>query len=55
MWMSIDVFKSCTQTPKSVKIFWKGQGILKSWSAGHPVVVVKIVNFDTVIGQKYNF
>ena len=41
MWMSIDVFKSCTQTPQSGKIFWKGQGILRSWSAGHPDGVKK--------------
>ena len=26
MWMPIDIFKSCMQTPKSGKIFWKGQG-----------------------------
>ena len=34
--MSIDIFKSCTQTPKSGKIFWKSRGILKSRSAGDP-------------------
>ena len=34
--MSIDAVKSCTRTPKSGKSFCKGQGILKSWSAGHP-------------------
>ena len=35
MWMLIDIFKSCTQTPKLEKLFWKSQGILKSWNAGH--------------------
>ena len=29
MWMSIIIFKNCMQTPKSEKIFWKSQGILK--------------------------
>ena len=42
MWMSIVIFKSCTRTPKSEKIFWKSQGILKSWNAGHPVITIEI-------------
>ena len=42
MWMLIVIFKSCTQTPKSEKIFWKSQGILKSWNAGHPVKAISI-------------
>ena len=37
--MSIDIFKSCAQAPKSGKNFWKGQGILKCCSAAHPVLI----------------
>ena len=40
--MSMDIFKSCVETPKSGKIFWNGQGkvreFLKVGSAGHPVL-----------------
>ena len=44
--MSVDIFKSCMRTPKSGKIFWKGQGILKSLSAGHSelVTILKSIN-----------
>ena len=31
MLMSIDIFKTCTQTPKSGKIFWKGQGKVREF------------------------
>ena len=31
MWMSIVIFKSCTRTPKSEKIFWKGQGKVREF------------------------
>ena len=31
MWMSIIIFKSCTRTPKSEKIFWKGQGKVREF------------------------
>ena len=31
MWMSINIFKSCTRTPKSGKILWKGQGKVREF------------------------
>ena len=52
MWLSIDIFKSCMRTPKSGKVFCKSQGILKSWSAGHPVLISNVFKKER---KKKNF
>ena len=43
MWMPIDIFKSCMQTPKSGKIFWKGQGKVREFWKVEMLATLKVV------------
>ena len=51
--MSLDIFKSCTQTPKSGKIFWKGQGkVRKFWKVE---VLATLITYFKFFDYLYNW